>query len=421
MSLDSRVAALDGLLEEAGLDAVLATKDASIAYFTGFWGLQLERFFGVAVKRGGAGALIAPSLDRESVAAAPTGLEQDALRRRRHQRAAGAVRDARRRQADRRRGGPPELRPRARADRGRLRARARDGRWSCSCGRQGRRGGRGRPARLRAHPGRLRRAVGELKLGDTEAEINARVAYMLARRGAKHPEPHILFGEHSADGRRLPGRRELREPATSSSPTSPPSSTATGATSRAARTPARRATGRARRGRSCMRPTSPRSPRRASATRARDVDAAQREIIEAHPDVGACLHGAGHAIGTEVHEPPFLIASSDAPLREGMIFTVEPGIYHSERGGIRLEDDVLVGPDGPVCCPITRWSYASSGDAPLPVGLADELDPHAAGPRVPAGVGVVALDPDLSDAERHVARELVELRREVVARASTPS
>ena len=53
MSHDSRVAALDGLLEDPGLDAVLATKDASIAYLTGFWGLQLERFFGVAVKRGG--------------------------------------------------------------------------------------------------------------------------------------------------------------------------------------------------------------------------------------------------------------------------------------------------------------------------------------------------------------------------------
>ena len=44
----------------------------------------------------------------------------------------------------------------------------------------------------------------------------------------------------------------------------------------------------------------------------RGVDAAQREIIEANPDLGACLHGAGHAIGTEIHEPPFLIASSDA-------------------------------------------------------------------------------------------------------------
>ncbi len=81
---------------------------------------------------------------------------------------------------------------------------------------------------------------------------------------------------------------------------------------------------------------------------ARDVDAAQRAIIEAHPDLGACLHGAGHAIGTEIHEPPFLVATSEIPLREGMIFTVEPGIYHSEIGGIRLEDDILVGPEGPV-------------------------------------------------------------------------
>src|SRR4051794_27293550 len=76
MSFDSRVSALDGLLEEAGLDAVLATKDASIAYLTGFWGVQLERFFGVVVTRGGGGALIAPSLDRESVGAAPTALEK---------------------------------------------------------------------------------------------------------------------------------------------------------------------------------------------------------------------------------------------------------------------------------------------------------------------------------------------------------
>src|ERR1700755_1421335 len=70
---DFRVAALDDLLDEAGLDAVLATKDASIAYLTGFWGLQLERFFGVAVRRGGAGALVAASLDREGGRRAPAG------------------------------------------------------------------------------------------------------------------------------------------------------------------------------------------------------------------------------------------------------------------------------------------------------------------------------------------------------------
>ena len=99
MSHDARVSALDGLLEDAGLDAVLATKDASIAYFTGFWGLQLERFFGVAIRRGGDGALIAPTLDRDGVGRRADRPREDALRRRRIERAARAVRDARRRQA----------------------------------------------------------------------------------------------------------------------------------------------------------------------------------------------------------------------------------------------------------------------------------------------------------------------------------
>ena len=72
---DARVSALDDLLEDAGLDAVLATKDASIAYLSGFWGIQLERFFGVVVRPGDA-ALIAPSLDRESVNSASGGLDR---------------------------------------------------------------------------------------------------------------------------------------------------------------------------------------------------------------------------------------------------------------------------------------------------------------------------------------------------------
>src|SRR4051794_3430304 len=76
MSHDARVDALDGLLNDHGLDAVLVTKDASIAYLTGFWGLQLERFFAVAITRGGSGALIAPSLDRDSVGKAPTNLDK---------------------------------------------------------------------------------------------------------------------------------------------------------------------------------------------------------------------------------------------------------------------------------------------------------------------------------------------------------
>ena len=160
MSHDARVSALDALLEDAGLDAVLATKDASIAYFTGFWGMQLERFFGVAIRRGGDGALIAPTLDRDSVSGAPTGLEKTLYDAAQIERARRAVRDARRRQADRRRGGPPQLRPLPRARRRRVRTGPRHRRDHAPARRQGRGGGRGRPPRLRAHRGRLRGAVG---------------------------------------------------------------------------------------------------------------------------------------------------------------------------------------------------------------------------------------------------------------------
>jgi Xaa-Pro dipeptidase len=75
---------------------------------------------------------------------------------------------------------------------------------------------------------------------------------------------------------------------------------------------------------------------------ARDVEAAEREILETRPDLGEVLHGAGHAIGLAIHEPPFLVPRSVTPLAPGMIFTVEPGLYRSGLGGIRLEDDVVV-------------------------------------------------------------------------------
>ena len=210
MSLDTRVAALDGLLEEAGLDAVLATKDASIAYLTGFWGLQLERFFGVVVKRGGerrADRAVARSRERRHRADRPG---QDALQRRRLQRPARAVRDARRRQAHRRRGGPPQLRPLEGADRGRLRARPGD-RWSCTCARP-RTPRRSRPSGAPAGTSRPpTTSCGRgLEIGHTEAETNARVAYLLARRGATHSEPHILFGTNAALPHGSPGRAQAR-------------------------------------------------------------------------------------------------------------------------------------------------------------------------------------------------------------------
>jgi Xaa-Pro aminopeptidase len=59
-------------------------------------------------------------------------------------------------------------------------------------------------------------------------------------------------------------------------------------------------------------------------------------------------HSLGHGLGLEVHEAPRLAATAKAPLPVGAVVTVEPGIYLPGWGGVRLEDDVWLSPDGPV-------------------------------------------------------------------------
>jgi Xaa-Pro aminopeptidase len=73
----------------------------------------------------------------------------------------------------------------------------------------------------------------------------------------------------------------------------------------------------------------------------RSLDAAaRREIEAANHDVA---HGLGHGVGLEIHEDPFLTPGSAAgPLRAGSVITVEPGIYLPGRGGVRIEDTVVV-------------------------------------------------------------------------------
>ena len=78
------------------------------------------------------------------------------------------------------------------------------------------------------------------------------------------------------------------------------------------------------------------------------IDAAARTPIDAEGYAEAFFHRTGHGIGLEGHEDPYLVAGNALPMRAGMAFSVEPGIYVPGRYGARIEDIVICGPDGPL-------------------------------------------------------------------------
>ena len=85
----------------------------------------------------------------------------------------------------------------------------------------------------------------------------------------------------------------------------------------------------------------------ADGTACRAADAAARDHIERCGYGGFYIHGTGHGVGTEIHEPPTLNAKSEETLAAGQVVTVEPGIYLPGRMGVRIEDMVLVGEGRP--------------------------------------------------------------------------
>jgi Xaa-Pro dipeptidase len=344
-SLETRIDDLADAAAAAELDGLLLTSDASIAYLTGFRPLQLERFFGVVVLASGGGFLVVPRLDEGQVAGAPARLERLVYD-------AGST-------------GLPEL---VRALGGRVAigveenhlvmARARTlaeagidivASADAVMARRARKDA-GEIERIRVScelvAEALERLFEELRPGAVERRVNARIEAHLREQGATDVHPLILFGESSANPHGQPGERELRAgdvvcadlsasldgywgDLTRCATVGPPSEWAqeTWSVVRDAQAAAIDAT--------------------RAGFAAADVDAAQRRIVANAPELGACLHGAGHAIGLDVHEPPFLVPGNDEVLEEGMVFTIEPGLYRRDVGGIRLEDDVLVAQAGP--------------------------------------------------------------------------
>jgi Xaa-Pro aminopeptidase len=80
---------------------------------------------------------------------------------------------------------------------------------------------------------------------------------------------------------------------------------------------------------------------------AKDVDAAARGVITAAGYGPYFTHRTGHGLGLEGHEPPYLTSTSETILEEGMVFSIEPGIYLPGKFGIRLEEIVILEADGP--------------------------------------------------------------------------
>jgi Xaa-Pro dipeptidase len=79
----------------------------------------------------------------------------------------------------------------------------------------------------------------------------------------------------------------------------------------------------------------------------RDVDHASRSIIAAAGHAEHFGHGLGHGVGLDIHEAPTIGYAGTGTLADGTPVTVEPGVYLPDRGGVRIEDTLVVRAGGP--------------------------------------------------------------------------
>jgi len=79
-----------------------------------------------------------------------------------------------------------------------------------------------------------------------------------------------------------------------------------------------------------------------SGMKAKKVDALTRDIVEKAGFGKYYVHSTGHGVGLDIHEMPYISTKSDTIIEDGMVYTIEPGIYIPDEFGIRIEDMVAM-------------------------------------------------------------------------------
>ena len=79
-----------------------------------------------------------------------------------------------------------------------------------------------------------------------------------------------------------------------------------------------------------------------SGMKASEIDKLARDVIEKAGFGKYFVHSTGHGVGLDIHEMPYISGRSDTVIKDGMVFTIEPGIYLEGEFGVRIEDMVVM-------------------------------------------------------------------------------